>query len=97
MKKVQFQVKLPVSFLKDGDSFIAYTPVLDLSSAGKSFEEAQKRFIEAVQLFLEELVEAGTLDEVLTGLGWQKINNTFSPPVVIAHHTEEFSIPTFVH
>jgi len=97
MKKVQFQVKLPVSFLKDGDSFIAYTPVLDLSTAGKSFEEAQKRFIEAVQLFLEELVEAGTLDEVLTGLGWQKINNTFSPPVVIAHHTEEFSIPTFVH
>jgi len=97
MKKVQFQVKLPVSFLKDGDSFIAYTPVLDLSTAGKSFEEAQKRFIEAVQLFLEELVEAGTLGEVLTGLGWQKINNTFSPPVVIAHHTEEFSIPTFVY
>jgi len=97
MKKVQFQVKLPVSFLKDGDSFIAYTPVLDLSTAGKSFEEAQKRFTEAVQIFLEELVEAGTLDEVLSGLGWRKINNTFFPPVVVAHHTEEFSIPALVH
>lgn len=97
MEKFQFQVKLPVSFLKEGRSFIAYTPVLDLSTVGKSFEEAQKRFTEAVQIFLEELVEAGTLDEVLTELGWQKINNTFSPPVVIAHHTEEFSIPSFVH
>lgn len=97
MKKVQFQVKLPVSFLKEGRSFIAYTPVLDLSTVGKSFEEAQKRFTEAVQIFLKELVEAGTLDEVLSELGWQKINNTFSPPMVIAHHTEEFSIPSFVH
>jgi len=97
MKKVQIQVKLPVSFLKEGNSFIAYTPVLDLSTVGKNFDEAQKRFSEAVQIFLEELSKAGTLDEVLTELGWQKINNTFSPPVVIAHHTEEFSIPAFAH
>lgn len=97
MKKVQFQVKLPVSILREGKSFIAYTPVLDLSTAGKSFEEVQKRFTEAAQIFLEELVEAGTLDEVLTGLGWQKINNTFSPPVVIAHQTQDFSFPALVH
>lgn len=97
MKKVELQVKLPVSFLKEGNSFIAYTPVLDLSTVGKNFEEVQKRFIEAVQVFLEELAEAGTLDEVLTEQGWQKINNSFFPPVVIAHHTEEFSIPSFAH
>jgi predicted RNase H-like HicB family nuclease len=97
MKKVKFQVKLPVSILREGKSFIAYTPVLDLSTVGKSFEEAQERFTEIVQIFLEELVEAGTLDEVLNGLGWQKINNTFTPPVLIAHQTQNFSIPTFVN
>lgn len=97
MKKVQFRVKLPVSFMREGDSFVAYTPVLDLSTVGKTFEESQKRFVEAVQIFLEELSEADTLDEVLIELGWQKINNTFSPPVVIANYTEEFSIPSFAH
>lgn len=84
MKKVDIQIKLPVSFMKEGNDFIAYTPVLDLSTVGKNFEEAQKRFMEVVQVFLEELAEKGTLDEVLIELGWQKNNNT-----------EEFSIPSF--
>ena len=89
--KVEFS--LPVSILKEGDSFIAYTPALDLSTAGDTFKEAQKNFIEAVNIFFEELMEMNTIDEVLIGLGWQKQNNTFIPPVVVANQTENFSIP----
>ena len=46
MKKAQFQFALPVSILREGDSFIAYTPALDLSTVGDTLEQAQKRFEE---------------------------------------------------
>lgn len=93
MKKLHIQFSLPVSILKEDDSFVAYTPALDLSTAGKTFEEAQQNFSEAVKIFFEELMDMGTLDEVLSGLGWQKQNNSFVPPVVVANQTESFSIP----
>jgi len=79
------QFGLPVSILREGDSFVAYTPALDLSTAGSTFEEAQKNFGEAVNIFFKELVEMGTLDDVLTELGWQKQNNNFVPPIVVAN------------
>jgi predicted RNase H-like HicB family nuclease len=59
MEKIK--VNLPVSFLKEGNKFVAYTPVLDISTSGKTFKEAQKRFSELVEIFFEELIEMGTL------------------------------------
>ena len=93
MKNVAIKFALPVSILKEGESFIAYTPALDLSTSGNTFEDAQKNFNEAVNIFFEELIEMGTLEEVLSGLGWQKENNNFMPPFVVANQTENFSIP----
>ncbi|OGH47789.1 MAG: hypothetical protein A3A51_03715 [Candidatus Levybacteria bacterium RIFCSPLOWO2_01_FULL_39_10] len=91
IKKVNSEFGLPVSFLKEGDSFIAYTPALDLSTSGDTFEEAQKNFVEAVNIFFEELVKMGTVDDVLTELGWQKENGKYIPPVVVSNQTETFS------
>lgn len=84
-KHVRIEASLPVSFLKEGNRFVAYTPALDLSTSGKTYREAQNRFDEAVQLFFEELFAKGTLDDVLCGLGWKKNRARWSPPVVIAH------------
>ncbi|MEK7537372.1 MAG: hypothetical protein AAB619_00155 [Patescibacteria group bacterium] len=47
-------VILPVSILREGKRFIAYTPALDLSTSGKTFEQAKQRFEEAAELFFEE-------------------------------------------
>ncbi len=93
MKNVAIKFSLPVSILKEGKSFIAYTPALDLSTSGNTFEDAQKNFNEAVNIFFEELIEMGTLDDVLMGLGWQKQNKVLVPPIVVANQTENFSIP----
>ena len=95
MKKAQLQFALPVSILKEGDSFIAYTPALDLSTAGDTFEEVKKIFEEAVQIFFEEITEKGTVNEALSELGWQKADNHLTPPVVVSHQTETFSVPQF--
>ncbi len=93
MKKAKVRFALPVSILRENDSFIAYTPALDLSTVGGTFEEAKKRFEEAVQLYFEELIDEGKLDKALTELGWHKQANMYSPPIVVSHMTENFTIP----
>jgi hypothetical protein len=93
LTKVNYQFNLPVSIIREGDSFIAYTPALDIFTVGDSFEEAQKRFNEAVEIFFEEITANDTVDEALTELGWQKHNNELIPPIVVSNMTQKFSIP----
>ena len=51
MAKMAFHTNLTVNFLREGKRFIAYSPALDLSTSGKTYEEARQRFQEAAQLF----------------------------------------------
>ncbi len=71
MSKIVYS--LPVSILKEGEYFVAYTPALDISTYAKTFEKAKMRFEKLVQIFFEELSQKGTTDKVLGGLGWQKV------------------------
>lgn len=75
-------VELPVAFIEEGDTVVAYTPALDLSTCGKNKKEASRMFKEAVQIFFNDLVQNGTVDEVLTGLNWKKdtAQDTWIPP-----------------
>ena len=93
MSPYQVQLKLSVQITKQGGRFVAWTPVLDLSTSGRTETEAKKRFAEAVQIFIEELVEAGTVDEVLRGLGWTKSQQSWMPPRVIKEQTLSVTVP----
>ena len=90
MQKVDFS--LSVMILKEGESFIAYAPALDISTVGDTLAEAQQRFDEAVHIFLEEIKEEGTVDDALSELGWPKVNHEYVPPVVVGHDTQTFSV-----
>lgn len=92
MKKFNFQLNLPITFLREGATFIAYTPALDLSTSGRSFEEARRRFVEAALIFFEEIINKGTLDDVLGSLGWQKVESKWQPPVVISQESEVINV-----
>ena len=85
--KTHMQINVPVSYFKEDKSFVAYTPALDLSSAGKTLKEAEKNIAEAVSIFMEEILKQGTLDEVLLSLGWKKIYKTkqWMPPIFVSH------------
>ncbi len=83
-KNIDLQFKVPVSVIKEGKNFVAYSPVLDLSTSANTFEKARERFAEIVCVFFEELIRKGTLGEVLLDLGWQKIQKKWNPPVVVA-------------
>lgn len=90
----KLSAQLSVSVFKEGKYFVAYTPALDLSTSGKTYKQAMKRFDEIVDIFFEELIKKGTAEEVLLGLGWEKIKKHFVPPSLIAQESRqvEFAI-----
>lgn len=90
---MKLTAKLPVSIFKEGKLFVAYTPALDLSTSGKTYEEVKKRFDEAVAIFFEYTTKSGTLGGVLTDLGWHKIKNQWAPPAIVSQSIEEVRIP----
>ena len=92
-KLADIQYSIPVTFFKEGGTFVAYSPVLDLSTAGKTFEQAQSRLKEAVDIFFEEIIEHGTLNTVLASLGWSKIRRQWMPPIELAHRSQVVNIP----
>lgn len=94
MKKIQ-HLKLQVDFIKEGKTYIAYSPALDLSSCGKTIKEARKSFEEAVSLFIDTLTEMGTLREVLGNLGWREHRKTLVPPIIVDRQVTNVSIPAF--
>ncbi len=65
MKKTKFNFSLSVSVLKEGNRFVTYSPAIDLLTSGKTHKDARKRFEEAASIFFEEIVENGTLKDVL--------------------------------
>lgn len=91
------QLKLSISIFKEGNSFIAYLPSLDLSTSGKTFKEVKQRAKEIIEVFFEELAEAGTTQEVLENLGWAKVKQQIKPPVIVAHEIQEIKMPAFAY
>lgn len=92
MTKIALQFQLPISILREGKTYVAYTPALDLSTSGKTFDEAKIRFEEIINIFFEEILIKGTLKEVLTELGWQKIHAKWVPPIVVSQEFHTFKV-----
>ena len=69
INKIKIAASIPLCFLKEGKSFVAFSPALDLSTCGKTYEEAKKNFQEALEIFFEECLRMGTLAQVLEQCG----------------------------
>ena len=63
-----------VRLFKEGETYIAHVPELDVSSCGDAAEMAKKNINDAVLLFLESAADMGTLEEILEEAGY----NSFS-------------------
>lgn len=77
------QFTFTTQLLKEGETFVAYSPELDLSSCGQTTEEARQRLQEAVELFIDEAQKMGTLEIILEEAGFQKANNKWEAPEFI--------------
>jgi len=92
MDKVMLKLQVPVSILREDKKYVAYTPALDLSTSGKNYQEVKKRFTEIVNIFFEELIKKGTLEEVLRDLGWKKVQSRWNPPIVISQESQTIQV-----
>ena len=96
MNKQNFIYKLPVNIIMQGKSFVAYCPILDISTVGKSIKDAHVKFAELSSIFLEELTEKGTLSEVLSELGWKKVQKSWNPPKIISTSSIGVRLPLMI-
>lgn len=88
-------LKLQLDIIKEGKSYIAYSPALDLATHGKSVADAKKSFEEAADLFFETIIENNTVSETLSSLGWQKKGKELLPPLIVSRDTRSFSVPLY--
>lgn len=87
------KIKLSVMFLREGKRFVAYSPALDISTSAPTFKKAKEKFEELVDIFFDELVKMGTLEDVLAECGWRKSDDHYTPPRFISRVEETFKIP----
>lgn len=87
LKTGEYSVTVPLSIIKQGTCFVAYSFALDLSTVGTTKRQAIKHFREAVDLFIEECSKKGTLDTVFQQLGWKKVRHAWNPPRIISHES----------
>ena len=75
---------------------MAYTPALDVCTSGKTEKEVKIRFAEIANVFLEELIEMGTINDVLSELGWTKVQKKWTPPKIISSPFINLNVSAFV-
>lgn len=66
----ELSVKLELYKFKEDNAFIMYCPALDLSTSGKSEEEAEQSFSETFQIYINYCINKKTLVEDLQKNGW---------------------------
>ncbi len=74
-------VLLEVDLYKQGDYIVSYCQALNLSSFGLTEEEAKEGFEGALDSFIKDTHEKGTLERVLLDLGWSLTRTKYKPPV----------------
>ena len=70
-------LSIRVEIFKEDDVFVALAPDLNVSSFGDTIDEAKESVKEAIEAFLDECLELGTLDEVLEESGFLRVENTW--------------------
>lgn len=77
----EIRTEVPVYFMEEDAQWIAYCPPLEITTYADSLEEAKEAFVDALQIFLEEMIERKTLEKELIRLGWTLTKSRYRPPV----------------
>jgi predicted RNase H-like HicB family nuclease len=77
-------IQLKLEIFQEGDLYVGICPALNVSSFGESVPEAKQSIQEAVEAFIEECNEMGTLSEVLEESGFSLKESVWVYPQPIA-------------
>jgi predicted RNase H-like HicB family nuclease len=70
---VQAQFQLFGMMKREHGWYIAHCPPLDITTQGRTEDEAKKNLIEASELFVVSCFERGTFEQALRELGWHVV------------------------
>jgi predicted RNase H-like HicB family nuclease len=77
-------ISFTVHMFKEGGTYVAYVPELDVSSCGATDEEARKNIRDAVQGFIETSRDMGTLTEILEEAGYVREGDAWRAPEFVS-------------
>ena len=80
MNNLSFTVHL----FREGETYVAYVPELDLSSCGDTREQARVNINDAVRGFIEVAEDKGTLNEILEEAGYERVGNEWKAPEFVS-------------
>jgi len=88
------EINFTAQIWKEGKMYVSYCPELDVSSCGKTTQEAKKNLLEAVEEFLKEAKRMGTLREILQESGFVRENKKrWKAPEWISLEKEAIVLP----
>jgi predicted RNase H-like HicB family nuclease len=73
-----------VHIFKEGDTYVAYAPALDVSSCGVTEDEVRRNIRDAVRGFLTSSADTGTLDEILQEAGYERDGEKWRAPEFVS-------------
>lgn len=85
------KIQLITQIWKEAGGYVAYIPQLDLSSCGRTVLSAQKNMNGALEAFIEESKEMGTLEQILEEAGFTH-NKKWEAPKMIKSEKVEFAL-----
>ena len=89
MQNISFTVQI----FKEGETYVAYAPELDVSSCGCDADEARRNIRDAVRGFLETAEEMKTLQDILEEAGYTREGATWKPPELISFDRLTLALP----
>lgn len=75
----EYHFSIEFYIFREGESYIAYCPSLDLSTCAETYNDAISSFYEAFQLYIKCCVESGTLHDDLAEHGWKFQKKNLTP------------------
>ncbi len=85
-------ISIRIEVFKEGDSYVALSPELNVSSFGDTVDDAKKSAKEAIEAFMEECERMGTLEEVLEESGFSKIKGSWKSRKPVAEEDLAFAL-----
>ncbi len=87
------EIRFTTQIFKEGRTFVAHAPELDVSSCGGTKEKAMRNLKEAVRLFLEESEKMGTLERILEEAGYLKRRGRLEGPKLVSTRRVSLHLP----
>jgi len=73
--------------------YVARAPELDVASQGETVEQAKAHLLEAAEAFLEEAQRLGTLTEILEEASYERTQDGWKPPDLLAQERTKVALP----